>query len=297
MTAVAVSWWCSGGSGLPWSWRYQPYVGVWLLAAVLTASYVAACRRWQPVGTRGLAERLHRRQTLSFAAGVLTLIVASDWPLGPLGAGYLASIAMLRFLLISFVAAPLLLLGIPLEVTRRLLTPRPVKTLARAVTGWPVAFGQFNIVLVVTHLPPVVDNLKTFQAGSFALDMAWLVSGLIMWLPVISGLPELPGLRDPARMLYLFGLSILPTVPASFLTFSDFPLYRLYELAPSVWFAYDTVTDQRVAGLTMKIGGGLILWAVIACLFFRWADRERRGGAGHLAWDINHDLDTSGLRR
>ena len=34
--------------------------------------------------------------------------------------------------------------------------------------------------------------------------------------------------------------------------------------------------DQLVAGLIMKIGGGLLLWGVITVIFFKWAGTEER---------------------
>jgi len=46
------------------------------------------------------------------------------------------------------------------------------------VNPW-VAGIQLNIVLVVTHLPPVVNTLRSNQAGSFLLDATWIVSALI----------------------------------------------------------------------------------------------------------------------
>jgi putative membrane protein len=45
------------------------------------------------------------------------------------------------------------------------------------------------------------------------------------------------------------------------------------------------MSDQMAAGLIMKIAGGLILWGVIAAVFFRWADREQRDGFDALRWD------------
>ncbi|MEX0651662.1 MAG: hypothetical protein WD186_06495, partial [Actinomycetota bacterium] len=36
--------------------------------------------------------------------------------------------------------------------------------------------------------------------------------------------------------------------------------------------------DQLIAGLIMKLGGGLLLWSVIAVIFFRWFEREQRDG-------------------
>jgi putative membrane protein len=65
-------------------------------------------------------------------------------------------------------------------------------------------------------------------------------------------------------------------VPASFLTFGSAPLYKYYVGLPHLW-GLSTLEDQQVAGLIMKIGAGVLLWALIAVFFFRWAaDEERR---------------------
>jgi putative membrane protein len=98
-------------------------------------------------------------------------------------------------------------------------------------------------------------------------------------------------------MLYLFLQSIVPTVPASFLTFSTGSLYSSYAALPHPWIG--VVTDQRIAGLIMKIGGGLLLWAVIAVIFFRWNAKEERGDvAAELTWeDFERDLEVWDLRK
>jgi putative membrane protein len=91
-------------------------------------------------------------------------------------------------------------------------------------------------------------------------------------------------------MLYLFLQSIVPTVPASFLTFGSSPLYSFYEHAPRIW-ALSALTDQRIAGLVMKLVGGLILWSVIAVLFFKWYLLEQRGDWDELRWrDVERDV-------
>jgi hypothetical protein len=57
------------------------------------------------------------------------------------------------------------------------------------------------------------------------------------------------------------------------------------------------VTDQRVAGLLMKIGGGLLLWTVIAAIFFRWNAREESGEVPEVAWeDFERELEVWDLR-
>ena len=77
-------------------------------------------------------------------------------------------------------------------------------------------------------------------------------------------------------MMFLFLQSVVPTVPASFLTFGDHPLYHFYEHVPRLW-GISALHDMQDAGLIMKIGGGVVLWVVIAIVFFRWyADEEGR---------------------
>lgn len=48
---------------------------------------------------------------------------------------------------------------------------------------------------------------------------------------------------------------------------------------PRLW-GLDEVTDQQIAGLLMKLGGGVILWTVITVTFFRWAAAERVDAPG-----------------
>jgi putative membrane protein len=101
---------------------------------------------------------------------------------------------------------------------------------------------------------------------------------------VLSPVAEIPRLSYPAQMLYLFAQSIVPTVPASFLTFGSSPLYPFYAAAAPL-AGLDPVLDQRIAGLIMKLLGGLILWGVIAVLFFRWHAEDEATGADAPVWE------------
>lgn len=282
-----LTWWCSGGSGRPWEWTYTPFLGVWLLVAVLVASYVLAHR----LGVDGRPHAFDRRRTTYFALGLLTLAVASEWPLGPLGAGYSASVAMVRLILYSLVAAPLLLSSIPPWLLRFLIRPRPVLVVARALTRWPVAFTIFNLTIVAVNTPLAVDTFKTTQIGSFALDAALLVASMILWYPVFGQLEELPRLGDPARAGYVLAQSIVPTGPASFLTFSRFPLFRVYELAPPFFSGYDPLSDQQAAGIIMKVVAAFILIGYAAVLFFSWARDERADSVAVSTEEVRRGLD------
>lgn len=282
-----LTWWCSGGSGQPWEWTYTPFIGVWVLVAVLSASYVLAHK----VGVDGRTHSFDRRRTTYFVIGLLTLAVASEWPLGQLGAGYSASVAMLRLLMYSVVAGPLLLASIPPWLLRYLIRPRPVFVIARTITRWPVAFLIFNLTIVLVNTPLAVDTFKTTQLGSFALDAVLLGASMVLWYPVFGQLEELPRLGDPARAGYVLAQSIVPTGPASFLTFSRFPLFRVYELAPPFFEGFDPLSDQQVAGILMKVIGGFILIGYAAVLFFNWARDERSDSVAVSTEEVRRGLD------
>jgi putative membrane protein len=263
-----MTWWCVA-QGTPWSWTWQPYPGVWLFVALLIGCYVLAVR----AGSRPNKEPIERSRLISYALGVLALWIAADWPVGALGAGYLVSVHMVQWILFTLIAPPLLIHGTPRWLLRAVLLSRGVEPLARLFSRPLIAFAVFNVVLLATHLPAVVDTLKTYQIGSFAMDMLWLGSGLVFWWQVLAPLDELNPLPYGGRIVFLIANVFIPTVPAAFLTFADYPIYELYELAPPV-AGISAIRDQQVAGLLMKVVGGLIIFGTASVLFFRWYGAE-----------------------
>jgi putative membrane protein len=118
-----------------------------------------------------------------------------------------------------------------------------------------------------------------------------VLSSLIVWMPLLSPLPEVPRFHPLLRMLFLFLQSVVPTVPASFLTFGDTPLYHFYETVPRLW-GVSALHDMQSAGLIMKIGAGTVLWIVVGIVFFRWyADEEgNASGARRASRDLDREL-------
>ncbi|MDP2496685.1 MAG: cytochrome c oxidase assembly protein [Candidatus Palauibacterales bacterium] len=260
-----MQWWCSAQSGY-WSWAWQPYVGVWLLVGGLALAYWLLWRGSEP-GERDGGE------PGSFALGLLLLWAALDWPLAALGATYLATAHMVQYTLISMAAAPLMLRGLPDGTLRRALDAGTAGRILEAATRPMVAFVLFNVVLVGTHWPVVLDTLMATQVGSFALDALSLVAGALFWWPIVSPVPERPGFREVWKLAYLFLNTIPGTIVGLMLVYAEYPAYATYELAPPV-FGVSALADQQVAGLVMKFGGGLVLWSVMGVIFFRWYLRE-----------------------
>lgn len=263
-----MQWWCSA-QATAWSWSWRPYPGVWLVVLVVAMGYAWALRQdrssaGDPTATRRWAGW----------AGVLCLWVALDWPIGALGAGYLASVHMLQYLLIALLAPALILLGIPASVWSKQAGGVLHGRLARLLFHPLVTLGLFNLVLFYTHLPFVVDGLMPTQLGSFAIDMLWFAAGMLFWWPVLVPVPSRPGFSYPMKMGYLFLNTVLGTMPYAFLTFGELPFYGIYELSPPMG-GFTARQDQQVAGLLMKVGGGVISWTAITILFFRWYSVEQ----------------------
>jgi cytochrome c oxidase assembly factor CtaG len=265
-----MTWWCASSSE-PWDWTPRAYPGIWLFMLVLLAGYLLAWRR-APQGTDDSTRQSHKRW--AFLGGWALLWLSTDWPLGTLGAGYLATAHMAQYVLYTMAAAPLLVLGIPEWMLRRVLSRLRAYRLVRLLAQPLVAGVLFNVVLVATHAPVTVDALRTNQAGSFLLDVAWLASALLLWLPVCGPLDEIKP-SYPARGVYLFlAAGLVPMVPGGFLTFAEAPLYAVYELAPRIG-TFDALDDQQTAGAIMKVGNLPLLWPVLAGLFLKWAAHDR----------------------
>lgn len=266
-----MQFWCSSLK-VPWSWAWRPYAGVWVLCALLLTSYAWTIHRRRRTMPRDADAT---KRAAAFVLGVTAIWVASDWPVGLLGSSYLASVHMLQYMIYTLAAAPLLILGIPAWMARRMLGKLRLYRVARFLARPLVAAVVFNVILITTNVPLVVDALRANQLGSFALDMTWLFSGIVLWMPICSSIPEISARSYPVKMVYLFlAAGTLPMVPGGFLTFADFPLYATYELAPRI-AGFSALNDQQLAGAFMKVGNIPVIWSVIAVMFVRWWKQER----------------------
>ncbi|MDQ3991999.1 MAG: cytochrome c oxidase assembly protein [Actinomycetota bacterium] len=275
---------------------WHPHLEVWALVIAAGVAYVVALRRVGPRHVSPGDAPASGGQKTAFFLGLGAVWAASDWPVHELSEQALFSVHMFQHLLLSLVAPPLLLMGIPGWMARALL-PRPIMAVARRVTRPLLALILFNAVLVVTHWPVLVDASLRSEAVHFSVHAVLFVSALIMWTPVLSPIAELPRLHYPGQMLYLFLQSLLPTVPASFLTFGDSVIYRFYETVPRT-LGLSALHDQQIAGIVMKLGGGFILWAAILVLFFKWHAQEEMPGVDALRWqDVEREINREEVHR
>jgi putative membrane protein len=274
----------------PWTFHLHP--DAWALAFVLIGAWWVAVRRER---ARTLMPAVTPRQTGCWILGVAILWIGADWPMHDVAERSLYSVHMLQHLLFTLAAAPLLLLGTPAWMARKILRPAWLLRAVRFGSRPLIALVLFNGLLVFTHWPLIVEQAVGHEAIHFGLHTLLVGSALLMWMPVASPLLEIPRLSFPGQMIYLFLQSLVPTVPASFLTFGQRPLYHVYEPFLRPW-NISALADQRTAGLIMKILGGLILWAVITVIWFRWYSVEHNEGVDVTAHrDVDRDLNRTRL--
>src|SRR4029453_16693252 len=259
------------------AWPIPP--SVWLVLGGVWVAYLVAIRRHRVVAGE---PHDRRRGTTLFPIGMACLGLGGDWPVHAPAEGYLYSVHMAQHLLFTLVAPPLLIAGMPAWMWRDILRPRWLVVAFRFSTGPGVALIVFNGLLLFTHWPEVVDASVRSELTHFTLHVLLVGSAVLMWWPVMSPLVELPALPPPAQMMYLFAQSLAPTIPASFLTFGHTLLYPVYGTFPRIW-GISALNDQLIAGLLMKLVGGVILWGCVATIFFRWHAREERDGWDALA--------------
>jgi len=247
-------------------WRFQAHVEVWLLMIAIIASYTYAIRvigpRVVPFGAV-----VARRQIQAFTAGALLMWIASDWPIHDIAEEYLYSVHMLQHMMLSYFVPPLMLLATPKWLFDAIFGTgrayRAIKFLSRA----PVAGLLFNVMVMVAHIPDVVNRSVSNGPMHYSLHILLVLTSLLMWMPVCG--PEKSfRLQYGGMMIYLFLMSVVPTVPAAWLTFAEGSVYKHYDIPIRVW-GLSVTTDQQLAGAVMKSAGSMFLWTIIVVIFFR----------------------------
>jgi putative membrane protein len=236
-------------------------------------------------------------------AGYVALVVALISPLHSVGE-HLFSVHMVQHLLLTLVAAPLLLLSSSMPVLLWALPPRdrltlgrlvgrpgPLQSLLRGLTQPLIAGSLFVATQWVWHLPVGYQWALEYRWAHYLEHISFFVTAVLFWWPVI-GAPPLPSpLNYPARLAYTF-LAWLPnTVLGAGITLSRAPLYPFY-VASATSSGVDPAFDQQLAGLIMWIPGDLLFATILMLLFAAYLRHEERQ-----AERIDRELDARDAAR
>ena len=248
-------------------WKFEANPEVYLLVVFLIAAYVYALR---VIGPRAVAQGqpvFTHRNVWCFTGAMVLLFTASTWPLHHIAEDYLYSAHMLQHMMLSYFMPPLVLLATPTWLLRLLVGTGRTWRVVTFMTKPVVAAVVFNVAVMVTHIPPVVNASVQSAPLHYALHLLLVLTAVLMWMPVVGSFHELR-ISDAAKPIYLFLQSVVPTVPAGWLTFAEGVVYKHYNQPVRVWGISPT-DDQQIAGAIMKIGGSFFLWALVIFYFFK----------------------------
>jgi putative membrane protein len=224
-------------------------------------------------------------RTLSFAAGLVTIVLALDSPID----GYADQLFwahMLQHVLLLTVAPPLILLGRPwprmwraLPLRTRTVVGRslaraawtaPLRALARPLPAWVL----FNAIIVCWHIPAAYNATLSSDAIHQLEHAMFFFSGLLFWARVIDPGPLRPRLVWPARVAYAVGAMIVGWMLAIALVIVPHPIYSHYADLVRRPGGISALTDQQIAGGIMWVPGSISYTIAMLIGFYRWLEPD-----------------------
>ena len=219
---------------------------------------------------------------------IFLLLISTDWPLHDIAEEYLYSMHMLQHTILTYIVPPLALLATPEWLFRLLVGQGRTYRVIRFLTRPVIAAVTYNAVLLITHIPALVNRSAAGGPLHYSLHVLLVFSALMLWTPICGPAKEWR-MSYGAMMVYLFCTSLVPSIPAGWLTFAEGSVYNHYDTPVRVW-GMSVLSDQQLAGGIMKTGGAVFLWALIITIFFT---RFMKGFFGKQSYSAKETSDSS----
>lgn len=260
-------------------WTLAPLPAtVLLMVAVTYVMATARVDRTQPF------QLWPRWNTVFFLAGIAALWVAVMGPPGSFDDVFFYA-HMTQHVLLTMVAAPLLVLGNPVLLSlraaprafrRRWLVPlyrsRAVELITHPVVGWLAFVG----VMVISHIPAVYDYALSHPlVHDFVEHPLYVASALLYFYPVLSATAGRRTIHPAIQVLSIFTMMIPTALLGFFIYASPHLAYPFYAHAVRP-FGPAPLQDQELSGALMWTSA-MILGALWLCLAGqRWLEAEER---------------------
>ena len=236
----------------------------WIVAALLLTALVYV-RGWRTLRLQ-MPERFTTARLGAFLGGLAALFVAIASPLDAF-AGLLLSVHMIQHLLLTMVAAPLLLLGypqipllrgLPATVARGALGPflaaPELRSLGRTLSHPLVGLIAFVAATWLWHVPALYELALRSSAWHVFEHGCFLVTALLFWWPVVAPWPSVAVWPRWAMLPYLLAADIANTALSALFAFSENVVYPTYAAVPRL-AGGSALEDQSVAGALMWVLG------------------------------------------
>lgn len=256
-----------------YDWNFAPSILAMLLSQAILFGYLVSLsrkdRRW---GTD-----VQLRHIAWFAIGLLIIFIALVSPLDALSNYALFSAHMTQHILLAIVAPICLLLGTPRYWLVYLFEISFLKWPLRVMTNFVFAILLFNAVLWAWHLPALYEGALRDPNIHVLEHTMFLITGVILWAPILHALPPDRPMSYLAKIAYLFFNMVASSILAAIFTFAQNVIYPFYGDA-MLPFGLTALDDQQLAGAIMWVPGGGIFLAATLIAFAAWLNNEERKG-------------------
>lgn len=267
------------------AWHFEPFVTLVLLG--VTCTYYWAWLRVRETSEREVPSWF----PWSFGAGIATLAFSL---LGPLEAynEQLFSLHMAQHLVLLQIAAPLILLGRPVQLVLRALPPRTTKRTVRfvfgrgmmrylvlALTAPVTAFLLFNINIGFWHVPQFYDASVRDNLVHNLQHVMFAGTAMLYWWTIIDPVPRHHKLPEFWSLASVFLSMMIGSIIGAILTLSSTVLYPVYLEALNPW-GWSPLLDQQVGGLIMWVGSMVLYFVVMGVLAIQIMNRDEEQNRG-----------------
>ncbi len=271
------------------NWSFDPFlviaifivgwheIGLWRLA-----------RRSRPERTRQ-----RRQRSFLFYGGLAAALIAVESPIDYWSDGYFF-IHMIQHLLLMFAAPTLIVAGAPWQplldalparfrrgATRSVLAggwSRPLRTFRSAALGPWAAIVAFNLVMIVWHIPALLDLAQENQyVHVWLMHATFFAAGVWFWIQFIPSPPLHRRLSAPSRLAALVTTNVIMWFLAMSLSiFTQTSWYPAYSHVQGV--TLPPFADQQIGAAILWVCGDLWCFPAVAFVIMRMAADE--GGVG-----------------
>lgn len=263
-------------ANLALDWTFEPAVVLPLLAAA-----IGWLRIVQRIDRAHPANPVPRRRTVAFLAGLAAIAVALLSGIDRYDTT-LFSIHMVQHVLLTLVAAPLIVLGAPITTLLRAATPNVRRTVilpilhsrVLRVLSFPlVSWLLFAAVMWGSHFSPLFNAALEDPAVHDLEHALFVGAGLLFWWPAVGLDPSPWRMPHPVRAMYVFLQMPQNTFLAVTILNSTVVLYAHYATTVRTW-GPSVLEDQQIAGGVMWLSGDILFLTGLAGILAGWMLHE-----------------------
>ena len=209
-----------------------------------------------------------------YYGGLVTVAIALLGPLDTFN-DELFLLHMLQHLALMQVAAPLILLGRPVQlalkaisvkrsgpILKAILRPRSVRAALTLLTAPLVATFAYNANLVMWHVPNFYDAALRSDAIHELEHLMFFGFALLFWWPIIDPVPRHHKMPKHWAIAAIFLTMVVGIGIGAILTLSPSVIYPFYLGAENPW-GLSPLVDQQIGGVIMWVGGGFLYLLIL----------------------------------